>query len=336
MAATPTVNQLNKTSSKENKTMSIRNKIALSLSAILAAVSLTACSGGTSTADSSSSADNSSSAADNSSAADSSNADDSSAAESEVSYSPENPVTVKIGLTGNVYEDIWNPIKEKLAPEGINLEYEQFTSFNIPNNALNSGEIDMNAFQHHAYFNNEVATNGYDITAIGDTYIVAMNIYTSKGITIDDALASTETLKVAVPNDVTNEGRALKLLESAGLFTIDSEAGASPEISDITDYKVPVEFVEVDANLVYSVIQDVDLAVINGNYALDSGLTADDAIFKESEYADNSYYCLIAVRTEDAENPVYKRIVEAYQTQDTIDIYNNEFKGFFVPAWTLD
>ena len=118
-------------------------------------------------------------------------------------------------------------------------------------------------------------------------------------------------------------------------ITIDPEAGASPEISDITDYKVPVEFVEVDANLVYSVIQDVDLAVINGNYALDSGLTADDAIFKESEYADNSYYCLIAVRTEDAENPVYKRIVEAYQTQDTIDIYNDEFKGFFVPAWTL-
>lgn len=317
--------------------MSIRNKIALSLSAILAAVSLTACSGNTSSADSSSNADNSSAAADNSSAADNTGTADStdSAAESEASYSPENPVTVKIGLTGNVYEDIWNPIKEKLAPEGINIEYEQFTSFNIPNNALNSGEIDMNAFQHHAYFNNEVATNGYDITAIGDTYIVAMNIYTSKGITIDDALASTETLKVAVPNDVTNEGRALKLLESAGLFTINADAGASPEISDITEYKVPVEFVEVDANLVYSVIQDVDLAVINGNYALDSGLTADDAIFKESEYSDNSYYCLIAVRTEDAENPVYKRIVEAYQTQDTIDIYNNEFKGFFVPAWTL-
>ena len=315
--------------------MSIRNKIALSLSAILAAVSLTACSGGTSTADSSSSSDNSSSAADNSSAADSSNADDSSAAESEASYSPENPVTVKIGLTGNVYEDIWNPIKEKLAPEGINLEYEQFTSFNIPNNALNSGEIDMNAFQHHAYFNNEVSSNGYDLTAIGDTYIVAMNIYTAKGLTIEDALASTDTLKIAVPNDVTNEGRALKLLESAGFFTINADAGASPEITDITDYAVPVEFVEVDANLVYSVIQDVDLAVINGNYALDSGLTADDAIYKESEYADNSYYCLIAVRSEDAENPVYKRIVEAYQTQDTIDIYNNEFKGFFVPAWTL-
>lgn len=311
---------------------SIKNRFALSIAAVLAAVSLTACSGNTTSSTDSSSAD--SSAAESTPAEDSA-ADESSAADSEAAYSPENPVTVKIGLTGNVYEDIWNPIKDKLAPEGINIEYEQFTSFNIPNNALNNGEIDMNAFQHHAYFNNDVASNGYDLTAIGDTYIVAMNIYTAKGLTIEDALASTDTLKIAVPNDVTNEGRALKLLESAGFFTINAEAGASPEITDITDYAVPVEFVEVDANLVYSVIQDVDLAVINGNYALDSGLTADDAIYKESEYADNSYYCLIAVRTEDAENPVYKRIVEAYQTQDTIDIYNNEFKGFFVPAWTL-
>ncbi len=317
---------------------SIKNRFALSIAAVLAAVSLTACSGNTtSSTDSSSAAESNSadSSAAESTPAEDSAADESSAADSEAAYSPENPVTVKIGLTGNVYEDIWNPIKDKLAPEGINIEYEQFTSFNIPNNALNNGEIDMNAFQHHAYFNNDVASNGYDLTAIGDTYIVAMNIYTAKGLTIEDALASTDTLKIAVPNDVTNEGRALKLLESAGFFTINADAGASPEITDITDYAVPVEFVEVDANLVYSVIQDVDLAVINGNYALDSGLTADDAIYKESEYADNSYYCLIAVRTEDAENPVYKRIVEAYQTQDTIDIYNNEFKGFFVPAWTL-
>ncbi len=318
--------------------MSIRNKFALSLTAVLAAVSLTACSGGTassgsSTADSGSA--DSSSPSESSSAAESSEAE-SSAAESEAAYSPENPVTVRIGLTGNIYEDIWDPIKEKLAPEGINIEYEQFTAFNIPNNALANGEIEMNAFQHHAYFNNDVASNGYDITPIGDTFIIAMNIYSSKGLTIEDALAYTDTLKVGVPNDVTNEGRALRLLESAGFFTIDENAGASPEITDITEYAVPIEFVEVDANLVYSVIDDVDIAVINGNYALDSGLSADDAIYKESEYADNSYYCLIAVRTEDKDNPVYKRIVEEYQTQDTIDIYNTKFKGFFVPAWTLE
>ena len=172
--------------------MSIRNKFAFSLAAVLAAVSLTACSGNTSSSSSSaadSSADSSaadSSAAESAATAENSENSDSadSASDAETAYSPENPVTVKIGLTGNVYEDIWNPIKEKLAPEGINLEYEQFTSFNIPNNALNSGEIDMNAFQHHAYFNNDTASNGYDLTAIGDTYIVAMNIYTAKDLTI--------------------------------------------------------------------------------------------------------------------------------------------------------
>ena len=91
----------------------------------------------------------------------------------------------------------------------------------------------------------------------------------------------------------------------------------------------------VAGNVAYS-MPDVTLAVINGNYALDSGLTADEALYKESNYTDNSYFGLIAARTEDAENPVYLRIVEAYQSQKTIDIFNNEFAGFFLPAWELD
>ena len=248
------------------------------------------------------------------------------------SASAETPVTVKIGLTGTFNEDIWAPAAEELAAEGINLEFVQFSNFSLPNQALVNGEIDLNAFQHHAFLNNEVTSNGYAITPIGDTYIVAMNVYSN-------SLSSLDELKdgdrIAVPNDATNEGRALKLLESAGLLTIDPAAGASPEISDITDYKVQVKFVEMDANLVASALPDVAAAVINGNYALDSGLKADDAIFKETEYADDSYFGLIAARTEDAENPVYQRIVEAYQSQKTIDVFNDEFAGFFVPAWTL-
>ncbi|MGN0650390.1 MAG: MetQ/NlpA family ABC transporter substrate-binding protein [Oscillospiraceae bacterium] len=310
--------------------MKIRNTLSILFAAALAA-SLTACSSNTASSGSSTESTSGTTAAStNDSAAESASSEDAPA------YSPENPVTVTIGLTGNIYEDIWNPIKEKLAPEGIILEYQQFTAFNIPNNALNSGEIDINAFQHHAYFNNDTSTNGYDLTVLGDTYIVAMNIYGGKVATIEDALNYEGKLKVAVPNDVTNEGRALKLLAEAGFFTIKADAGAAPEISDIESYNVDIEFVEVDANLVPSVKADSDIAVINGNYALDAGLTAGDAIYKESKYDDNSYYCVIAARTADKDNPVFKRIVEAYQTQDTIDIYNNEFKGFFVPAWTLD
>ena len=246
--------------------------------------------------------------------------------------SPENPVTVRIGLTGNIYEDIWAPVAEVLKDEGILLEYVQFSNFSLPNDALNSGDIEINAFQHHAFFENELKNYGYDLVPIGDTYIVAMNIYSDK---ISDLSELKDGDKVSVPNDATNEGRALKLLESAGIIDIDPEAGASPTLDDIVNYNVKVEFVEVDANLVFSTLPDVTIAVINGNYALDSGLTADEALFKETEYTDNRYFCLIAVRAEDAENPVYQRIVEVYQSDLTVKVFNEEFAGFFVPAWDL-
>ena len=176
--------------------MKLTRTLSFIFAAALAAVSLTACNNTSGTE---------SSAPENSASSSESNSGEASDADSaaETAYSPENPVTVKIGLTGNVYEDIWDPIKEKLAPEGIILEYEQFTSFNIPNNALNSGEIDINAFQHHAYFNNDTSSNGYDLTVLGDTYIVAMNIYGGKLDSIDAALNSDSKIKVAVPNDAT-------------------------------------------------------------------------------------------------------------------------------------
>ncbi len=242
------------------------------------------------------------------------------------------PVVVRIGLTGAVYEPIWDVVKEKLKDEGIELEYVQFNNFSLPNNALANGEIEINAFQHHAFFNNDTSSNGYDLTAIGDTYIVAMDIFSDK---ITDLSELKDGDSVAIPNDVTNGGRALKVLESAGLLTVDPEAGSLPTVNDITDNPLNLKIQEVDANLVPSLIPDVTIAVVNGNYALDAGLEADKALYKESEYADNSYYCLIAVRSEDADNPVYQRIAEAYRCDEVIDVYNNQFAGFFTPTWKL-
>lgn len=237
---------------------------------------------------------------------------------------------VKIGLTGTIYEGVWAPVAKELAKEGIKLEYVQFSNFSLPNQALANGEIDLNAFQHHAFLRNEIKNNGYKITAIGDMFIVAMNLY-SKNIKSLDELKAGD--KVALPNDATNEGRALKLLEAAGVLKLKEGAGASPDLADVASTRVPLEFVEIDANLVVSVLPDVALAAVNGNYALDSGLTADQALFKEPKYDDDSYTTLIACRTADAQNPVYRRIVEAYQCQAVIDIFNTTFAGFFVPAW---
>lgn len=242
----------------------------------------------------------------------------------------DNTKTIKLGLTGVIYEEIWNPIKEKLAEEGINLELVQFSDFAIPNEALNSGEIDINAFQHHAYFNNDVQKNGYDITAIADTFVIAMNLYSEKIDSVDE-LKDGDI--IAIPNDASNGGRALKLLESAGIITLKEDAGTNPEVSDIETYNVDIEIEEVAAADAPSIIPDVTAAVVNGNYALDYGIDPETAIFYETEYDDDSYFCLIAVRTSEKDNADYKKIVELFQSEETKQIFKDKFGGYFVPAW---
>ena len=239
---------------------------------------------------------------------------------------------VKLGLTGVIYEDIWNPIKEELAKEGIDLEYVQFSDYSLPNEALNAGEIDINAFQHHAYFNNDVEKNGYDITPIADTFIIAMNLYSDKVKSVDEIKDGDV---IAIPDDASNGGRALKVLESAGLIILKAEAGANPTVADIDTYNVKIEIKEMGAADIPSVLPDVTAAVVNGNYALDYGIDPSTAIFEEKDYDDDSYFCLMAVRSSDADDAVYKRIVELFQSETTKQIFQDEFNGYFVPAWEV-
>lgn len=239
---------------------------------------------------------------------------------------------VTVGVVGESNE-MWEPVIATLAEEGVEIELISFSDYVTPNRALDNGETDLNAFQHYAYFNNEVEDNGYELTAIGDTFISAMNIYS---VNVDSIDAISEGDKIALPNDVTNEGRALKVIEGAGLLTIDPEAGDSPELSDIIDNPLNLELVEVDAANVYALMPDVAAAVINGNYAMDNGLNpGEDAIFRDNVafYSGKNYVNLIAAQTENADNPVYKRIVEVYQSQEVIDIFNDTFMGSYVPAW---
>ena len=256
---------------------------------------------------------------------------DSEAAGSETAASGETRV-VKLGLTGVIYEDIWNPIKEELAKEGIDLEYVQFSDYSLPNEALNAGEIDINAFQHHAYFNNDVEKNGYKITPIADTFIIAMNLYSDKVKSVDEIKDGDV---IAIPDDASNGGRALKVLASAGLITLKSEAGANPTVADIDTYNVKIEIKEMGAADIPSVLPDVTAAVVNGNYALDYGIDPSTAIFEEKDYDDDSYFCLIAVRSDEADDAVYKRIVELFQSETTKQIFQDEFNGYFVPAWEV-
>lgn len=239
---------------------------------------------------------------------------------------------VKVGVVGESNE-MWNPIIEELAKEGIEVKLITFTDYTTPNRALNDGETDLNAFQHYAFLNEEVKNNGYKIQSIGDTFISAMNIYSNKVSNVSEIGSGA---KIAVPNDATNEGRALKVLEAAGLIKLKEDAGDSPDITAIVENKLNIELVEVDAANVYSLLPDVTAAVINCNYALDNGLNpGKDAIFQDDVkiYSGKNYVNLIAARTEEADNEIYKKIVKAYQSEAVKEIFVDTFKGAYIPAW---
>jgi D-methionine transport system substrate-binding protein len=243
-------------------------------------------------------------------------------------------VTVKLGLSDDTSKIIWDPIVEEFKEKGVNIEYVVFSDYTQPNAALANGEIDLNAFQHYNYLNNEKDTFGYEIDAIGDTLITALNLYSTKISSVDELQDGD---KIALPNDSINERRALTVLQAAGLIKFD-DTGDSVTKSSITENPKNLEFVEVDASQTASLLPDVAAALVNGGYSRDAGLKKSDVIFADDINAYDpdvihGYINVIAARTEDKDNELYQEIVKAYQTERTKQIYETEFEGIYVPAW---
>ena len=250
----------------------------------------------------------------------------------EKSSNKENNV-VRVGFYTDSEYQIWNPVVSNLAKDGITVKLVSFANTRMPNQALNNGDIDLNAFQHHAYLNDEVSNLGYNIVAIADTYISAMNIY-SKNISNVSELKKGD--KVAIPNDPSNEGRALKVLEAAGLIKVKPEVGDLPSISDIIENPLGLNILAVEIGSVPSYLPEVACAVINAHVAIDFGLNpGSDYIFQDnpSIYSGNAFVNLIAARTEDKDKEIYKKIIKAYQSEAVEEIYANNFKGSYLPTW---
>ena len=246
--------------------------------------------------------------------------------------------TVKIGVVGSIYEDLWKPAQEALKDEGINLEIVQFSDYVTPNNALNSGEIDLNSFQHHIYLNTELEQYGYAIEPVGYTFSIPLNLYSHK---VSDVSGIKDGDVIAIPDDVTNGGRALKVLAAAGLITLKSDAGFNPTVDDIESYKVNFEIKELKANTIPSVLDDVTAAIVNGNYALDFGLKTEEAIYKDSVLDEEAYWNLIAARTADLQDQAkldaYRKVVKAFQSEATEKVFNETFGGYFIKVgWDQD
>lgn len=256
---------------------------------------------------------------------------------SEESTTEDGKTIVKVGVVGE-YNAQWDTINELLADDGIEVELVKFTDYAAPNRALNDGEIDLNAFQHKAFLANDVQQNGYEIEAIGDTIIAPLSIYNNK-----DKISSVEEIKdgdiIAIPSDLTNGGRALKLLEKAGLIECDPAKGYVPTKADITKYNVQIEILEAESATLANLLPDCTAALINGGNAFTAGLNpANDAIFTEdvnpeTNEATPDLINVIAARSADVDNEVYKKVVDAYHTEEVRQTIEEAYQGAFICAW---
>lgn len=238
---------------------------------------------------------------------------------------------VTVGVVGSNNEQ-WDTVNELLAKENIQVKLVEFAEYKLPNAALDSGEIDLNAFQHKAYLEKEIADLGYDISILGDTILAPLSLYSNY---ITDIEQLKEGDKIAVPSDPTNEGRCFKILESAGVLEVDPAAGYIPEIKDITSNPLNLEFVEVEAANTASLLPDVAAAFVNGAHAVDNGLKLEDAVYTEQVEpgSDNPYINIIACRTGEENNEVYQKVLAAYQSEESAQAILDIYQGAYIPAW---
>lgn len=239
---------------------------------------------------------------------------------------------IKLGVVGD-NNAMWQPVIDSLAKEGVALRLVTFADYTLPNQALADGDIDLNAFQHYAFFRHDIQQKNLALSAVGETIIAPLGLY-SKKIKKVSELKNGDT--IAIPNDATNGGRAIKLLESAGIIKVNPTAGYTPVVADITDNPLHIKFVEVEAANTPSLLPDVAAAVINGGHAVDNKLfPGKDSIYLEtvSSGSDNPYINIIAARTADKDNPLYKRVVELFRTPEVAAVIAAEYKGAYIPTW---
>ena len=250
--------------------------------------------------------------------------------DSDASDEPQDQDKIKVGTTSGADEQILEKVKEVAAKNGLIVEIVPFSDYVRPNLALADKDVDLNSFQHVPYLETFCKERNLDLVSIGTTYVSPIGFFSKKIQTLDDLQ---EGDNLAVPNDPTNGGRALLLLQKAGFITVDPEVGLLATPHDITENNLGLKIIEVDAAQTPRTMDDVAAAAINNTFAIPAGLNpATDAIYLED--ADSPYVNVIAARAEDKDNPLYKKFVQAYQSQEVADFILSEFKGSTLPAFS--
>ncbi|WP_338675505.1 MetQ/NlpA family ABC transporter substrate-binding protein [Streptomyces sp. SCSIO 30461] len=228
------------------------------------------------------------------------------------------------------HADILEYVRKNLAAKaGLTLEVREFTDYVLPNNATQQGQVDANFFQHKPYLDDFNKKNGTTIVPVVDVHLEPLGLYSGKARSLKDIKAGQT---IAVPNDTTNEGRALKLLADNGLITLKPGAGTDAKLSDIADKK-GLEFKELEAATLPRALNDVDAAVINGNYAIEADLApADDALALEKPEG-NPYANFLAVKKGNEKDPRVEKLAKLLNSPEVKKYIEDTYKGSVIPAF---
>jgi D-methionine transport system substrate-binding protein len=239
---------------------------------------------------------------------------------------------IKVGTIAGPDAQIWQVVQKVAKREGLNVKVIEFNDYVQPNAALDAGDLDANSFQHQPYLDSQVKQRGYKIVNAGLTYISPLGVYSKKLKSLKDV---PQGAKIAVPNDPSNENRALLLLQAQGVIKLKAGAGVNGNNAtplDVADNPKKIKLIELDAAQLPRTLADVDAAAINTNFALAAGLQpTKDANALEDVHS--PYANLIAVRIKDKDQPWVKKLVAAYQSEDVRQFLKSEFKGSVVPSF---
>ena len=241
--------------------------------------------------------------------------------------------TLKVAASPTPHAEILNAAKDILAEQGIDLEVIEFTEYVQPNLVTESGEVDANYFQHKPYLDGFNVKQGTHLVSVGPVHYEPLGIYPGKS---DDLANIADGATIAVPNDTTNEARALQLLATQGLITVRDDAGLTATINDITENPHNIKFEEIEAAQLPRTVQDVDFAVINGNYALAAGFSVkNDALATEdaSSEAAQTYANILAVKEGRENDPAIQALYAALTSDKVKDYINSTYDGAVVPIF---
>lgn len=244
----------------------------------------------------------------------------------------ETPTTIRVGASPAPHAEILEAVKDVLADQGYTLEIVEFDDYITPNTALEDGDLEANYFQHITYLNSFNEEYGTHLVSVAGIHYEPFGLYAGKTASLDELA---DGAQIAVPNDSSNEARALLLLQQEGLITLKEGAGLDATTSDIAENPHNYDIVEIAAEQLPRTLQDVDLAVINGNYAIDAGLSVADAVAVEAAdgAAAEAYGNVIAVKEGNEDNEAVQALIEALQSEEVRTFIEDTYSGAVVPLF---